>query len=192
MSLFLTLNAVVPSDDPILQEPSKCQGLTTRAPEVWEGHPCTHASEVWAIGAVMLDLEKWGILGPARSPIEAYDAAWSLAKLMRLFPKWEDAPITGEAIGICGTARSIANIPDPPMDDGVENPLEVLGTNSLRLETSRIVNVSRALLVTILVTDPNKRPSARGALDSRQYRTLLDKPVGPMNLEQRYQLRSGN
>jgi hypothetical protein len=45
------------------------QPYAMRAPEVWQGQPCTEPSQVWALAAMLLCWMKPGILGTWRCPI---------------------------------------------------------------------------------------------------------------------------
>jgi hypothetical protein len=70
-----------------------CQPHAMRAPEVYEGRPCVHHSQIWACAAMLLCWMKPGGLGLAGNPNVLFREAWCIAKIRQLFPNWTPSPV---------------------------------------------------------------------------------------------------
>lgn len=143
-----------------------------RAPEVFVGQPCTGPSQVWAVAAMLLCWIKPNVLGNADSPHPLVDTAWCMAKIKRLFPDWElptpdkvDGPVLQAAVE---AARRISR-EDPPMQAIL--PIQE------EMQKVEMPQQLRDLLGFMLVTNPDKRPSASAVLESIIY-LEFEKVVG--------------
>ena len=142
-----------------------------RAPEVFLGQSCTGTSQVWAVAAMILCWIKPGILGVADSPSPIINEAWCMAKLLRLFPRWEfPSPDEFERPSLKASVKSASRIKEME---------EMQHISSLEEEMTKleIPQELRDLLRLMLVTDPSKRPSASFVLASAEFRAL-EKIVG--------------
>jgi serine/threonine protein kinase len=135
-----------------------------RAPEVFLGEPCNGPSQVWAVAAMLLCWIKPGLLGAWGSPLYLINEAWSMAKILRLFPHWKIPTLelvkgdTRQAI--VDSAQSLSK--DVPALQDIE-PFDK--------ETKKVIPQQlRDLLRFILVPDPTQRPSALSVLASKEFR----------------------
>ncbi|KGO73366.1 hypothetical protein PITC_086540 [Penicillium italicum] len=154
------LGLVVP-----VSELFNAQPYAMRAPEVFLGKACTEPSQVWAVAAMLLCWIKPGVLGVGDSPHPLINEAWSMAKILRLFPYWKiptPEMVKGDTLKVAlNSAQSLSKqIPELqailPFDEEtkkVEMPQQL-----------------RDLLRFILVPDPKIRPSASFVLASREFR----------------------
>ncbi|ODH35395.1 hypothetical protein ACO22_02918 [Paracoccidioides brasiliensis] len=93
----LTLTLMIYHES-VFQSGSRCsaQPYAMRAPELWQGQPCTQPSQVWALAAMLLCWMKPGILGTGGCPTPMIRESWCIAKLMRLFPSWTVPPLDND------------------------------------------------------------------------------------------------
>lgn len=144
------------------------QPYAMRAPEVYEGRPYVHSSQIWACAAMLLCWMKPGILGAVGSPGGMFNEGWCIAKIRRLFPDWTPLP-TEDSIVQAEFEFSDDLIKEPPPDLESISPLE---------DEMRKINMQpevRDLLRFLLVIDPGKRPSATEVLASKPYLALVQK-----------------
>lgn len=138
-----------------------------RAPEVFLGQPCAEPSQVWAIAAMLLCWIKPGVLGAWDSPLHLVNAAWSMAKIQRLFPHW-NIPASNEVDGNILKAEV-----DAAKSFAKEAPelqaIMPFDEETLKVE---IPQQLRDLLHFMLVVAPGRRPSAACVLASREFRAL--------------------
>ncbi|KAH7388831.1 kinase-like domain-containing protein [Pyrenochaeta sp. MPI-SDFR-AT-0127] len=141
----------------------RAQCLPCRAPEVWQGHSCRHASDVWSLAVTLTTkLSPLGLFGTGDKIIEGHAEAWCIAKIMRLvgplgppvncqykeeFDLAEKLAVMDHASGKMklidrrNWREELQDIPDPPV------PSELLD-----------------FIESLLVINPDKRPSASEAL----------------------------
>ncbi|CAI7641828.1 unnamed protein product [Penicillium viridicatum] len=153
------VNTVVPVGELLYAQP-----YAMRAPEVFLGEPCTGPSQVWAVAAMLLCWIKPGLLGAWGSPIYLINEAWSMAKILRLFPHWKIPTLelvkydTRQAL--VDSAQSLSK--EVPALQKIE-PFDK--------ETKKVVPQQlRDLLRFILVPDPTQRPTASSVLASKEFR----------------------
>jgi hypothetical protein len=102
-----------------------------------------------------------------------FNEAWSVAKLLRLFPDWDPPPIEHEvrrtqfALGKKLVEQSVPGI---AKTSSLEAELEEMGISS----------VLRDLFRYLLVVDPACRPSAAEVLASQEYQAL--EQAAPMSV----------
>ena len=135
-----------------------------RAPEVFLGHACTGLSQVWAAAAMLLCWIKPGILGKWDSPHFLLDKAWSMAKIKRLFPKW-NIPTSDEVKG--DTLR--ATVKCARRMSREEPVLQAILSFEEEIKTVEVPQQLTDLLRLMLVTDPAKRLSASSVLASKEF-----------------------
>lgn len=137
-----------------------------RAPEVFQGRPCTHASQVWACAALLLVWMEPSILGRSgHNRGTLFHNSWSIAKLRRLFPNWNGPPLKGHrrAAEFQVADEFIKEL--PPMIGGIlslEDEMQKMG----------LLPELEDMLRFLFVTDPDARPSAAQVLESDQLRAL--------------------
>ncbi|KAF2452535.1 hypothetical protein BDY21DRAFT_388547 [Lineolata rhizophorae] len=155
------LGLVFPASDRINVQP-----LAMRAPEVFLGQVCTEPSQVWAIAAMVLSWIKTGVLGKSDSPHPLVNAAWCMAKIKRLFPDWEiPTPEEVERPTLQATVKAARRM------SREEEPILAI------LQKVEMPQQLRDLLRLMLVTNPDKRPSASTVLASAEFRAF-EKLVG--------------
>ena len=143
-----------------------------RAPEIYRGKATFPSSEIWAFGAMLLVWMKPGILGSYGNKYGLLNHGWSVAKLMKLFPKWKCSPPDHKAYrGVFELAEMLIVEPDPEHPEQplvkaqpLEEEMQILGMDPVVMD----------LLRYLLNVDPRPRPSAAEALESKQYRALQD------------------
>ena len=155
---MLILRAVFPEGGQVDTQP-----LALRAPEVYEGFPCVSRSSVWACAAMMLCWLKPGILGDHDQPYDMPSEPWCIAKLMRFFPDGNWNP-SDEKIPQLGfkIARQLVQRPE----------LQVFEPLSSSLKQEEIPREWSEFLLSLLVIEVEKRPTAKEALSSREYMAL--------------------
>ncbi|KAF2754239.1 kinase-like protein [Pseudovirgaria hyperparasitica] len=143
----------------------RAQSLPCRAPEVWQGYSCRHASDVWSLAVTLTTkLSPLPLFGHLDKIIEGETEAWCIAKLICLVgpigqpinPAYEDE---------FALARQLA-VMDHPLTR-VQSKLVQRGHWRTELEYIPDPPVPRDLLDfigEILVMDPEKRPTAAQAL----------------------------
>ncbi|KAH8693465.1 kinase-like domain-containing protein, partial [Phaeosphaeriaceae sp. PMI808] len=63
----------------------RAQCLPCRAPEVWQGYSCQHASDVWSLAVTLTTkLSPLGLFGTGDKIIEGHAEAWCIAKIICL------------------------------------------------------------------------------------------------------------
>ncbi|KAF2458299.1 kinase-like domain-containing protein [Lineolata rhizophorae] len=151
----------------------RTQPFAMRATENWEGHGCFHRSDVWSGAVTLLDWIKPGIFGIRDIMDGIWPEPWCIAKLMRLFPDWHGSPVDHEVYRDDFLLdRLLTKEVDP---DAPETMLIKTRTLDEELQT---MNISKELVDwfrSVLVVDPNKRPSAAEALRSPEYKALPEK-----------------
>lgn len=145
----------------------KVQPYAMRAPEVFLGQACTGPSQVWAVAAMLLCWIKPGVLGEWDSPHPFVNEAWCMAKIKRLFPRWEiptPDEVEGDSLKLAvKSARRISQ--DEPA-------LQVILPFEEEIRKVEIAQQLRDLLCLMLVTNPDRRPSAPCVLASREFRAF--------------------
>ncbi|CAA9956983.1 CMGC/DYRK protein kinase [Pyrenophora teres f. maculata] len=143
----------------------RIQCLPCRAPEVWQGHACRHASDVWSIGVTLTTKSSPQLLfGEADKIILDHTEAWCIAKMIRLMGGPIGQPVDNETYqDEFGLAEQLA-IMDHPGED-----TKLITRDHWRKELEDVTDppVPRDLLdfiESILVIDPEKRPTAAEAL----------------------------
>ncbi|KAF2848285.1 NAD(P)-binding protein [Plenodomus tracheiphilus IPT5] len=141
----------------------RIQSLPCRAPEVWQGLPCRHASDIWSLGVTLTTkLAPLMLFGEMDKRIDGQVEAWCIAKIMRLagpikhptdsvyqqeFELAEQLEIMDHPLGHIKLItrdhwrEELEDIPDPPVSSDLLDFIE-----------------------TLLVIDPNRRPTAVQAL----------------------------
>ncbi|KAH9862808.1 hypothetical protein J1614_010901 [Plenodomus biglobosus] len=143
----------------------RVQSLPARAPEVWQGFPCRHSSDVWSFAATKLTykLSPLGLFGPGDKLIEGHTEAYCIAKIICLvgplshqvtceaykeeFELAEQLAVMNHPLGPMklidrgNWRKELQDIPDPPVPQDLLDFIEFL-----------------------LVIDPDKRPTASDAL----------------------------
>ncbi|KAI8939248.1 hypothetical protein NX059_005074 [Plenodomus lindquistii] len=142
----------------------RCQSLPCRAPEVWQGLPCRHASDIWSLGVTLTtNLAPLMLFGAMDKRIEGQTEAWCIAKIMRLvgpierptepeayrqeFELAEQLELMDHSLGHIKLItrdhwrEELEDIPDPPVPEDLLDFIE-----------------------TLLIIDPDKRPTAAQAL----------------------------
>ena len=151
-----------------------------RAPEVLLGQACTEPSQIWAVAAMLLYWIKPGVLGAWDCPRSLLNAAWSMAKIKRLFPDWR-IPTPDKVSGyILQDAVKTAEILS-------KEELEFLAIMPLDEETHKVEMPQelRDLLRFMMVVDPVQRPSAASVLASKEFRAfeqLVEQTYESINL----------
>jgi serine/threonine protein kinase len=149
----------------------RIQSLECRAPEVWQGLGCFHASDIWSVGVT---LAHWlfgkPIFGASDKIIEGYIDAWCIAKIHKLIgpmpiescadiEQYKEHFELGEQLALMDMG------PDPE-----HGALVKVGSLREELETISEPSVPEALLDFIyhlLVIDTARRPTANDALQHR-------------------------
>lgn len=133
------------------------QPMALRAPEVWLGQACSNCSQIWAVAAMLFCWIKPGILGSWGSPHSIFDDMWSMAKVKRLFPGWDvsNSDMSDAVNDLTRMEEMEAIAPFPEEVQKVDMPQNL-----------------KDLLHTMLVTDPEKRPSATSVLASKEFRAF--------------------
>lgn len=138
-----------------------------RAPEVFLGQTCTGPSQVWAVAAMLLCWIKPNVLGKADSPHSLVDAAWCMAKIKRLFPDWE-LPTPNEVNGpVLQAAVKAARRMSQE-----EALMQAILPFQEEMQKVEMPQQLRDLLGLMLVTNPDKRPSASAVLASTEFRAF--------------------
>ncbi|KAF2260207.1 hypothetical protein CC78DRAFT_585097 [Lojkania enalia] len=133
------VNTVFPTGDRFEAQP-----YSMRAPEVFLGQACTEPSQ--------------------DSPHFLIDKAWSMAKIKRLFPRWNlpnPDEVEGDTLKAAVKSAGRMSLEEPEMQ--AISPLDV------ELQGIRMPEQLRDLLRLMLIVDPNKRPSASSVLTSREF-----------------------
>lgn len=141
-----------------------------RAPEVYQGLGCVHASDVWAFAVTLFDWMKAGIFGIKGNQVPIYNESWCIAKLMRLFPGWTGPPSDDEIRQLeFDFARNLVEACDPQSPS--EKLLKVTSLES-EMQTMDMPPELRNLFLYLFVPDPAKRPTAAAALMSDEFQAL--------------------
>ncbi|KAF2125384.1 kinase-like protein [Dothidotthia symphoricarpi CBS 119687] len=141
----------------------RAQCLPCRAPEVWRGQSCRHASDIWSLAVTLTTkLSPLGLFGTGDKIIEGHAEAWCIAKIICLvgplglpvnrqfkeeFEFAAKLAVMNHPSGIMklidrlNWREELQHIPDPPVPSDVMDFIESL-----------------------LVIDPEKRPTASDAL----------------------------
>lgn len=141
------------------------QPFAMRAPEVWEGQPCTQPSQVWALAAMLLFWMKPGILGTWGCPLSILCEPWCITKLMWLFPNWNVPPIEDTLRqSVFNMAKGFVKKPLPEQEriSSLEDEMRNLNT----------LPELKDLLRFMLVVNQHERPSAKHVLASREFLAL--------------------
>lgn len=151
----------------VFQSGSRCsaQPYAMRAPEVWQGQPCTEPSQVWALAAMLLCWMKPGILGTWGCPSPMIRESWCIAKLMRLFPSWT-IPSLDNDVHQCEFNVAKALIDNPP------SALEQISVLEDELQKMNMPIQLMNLLHFMLIVNSDKRPSAIHVLTSNEFLAL--------------------
>ena len=148
-----------------------CQPLAMRAPEVFLRHRCAEPAQIWAVAAMLLVWMKLGFFGVRDKPKSSPDEAWCIVKLKRLFPEWRiplPVVITNEALkSTITTAFAMYKTPKPE-----EELLQRILPFDEEIGKMEMPQEPRSLLRIMLVTDPQKRPSASSVLASAEYQAF--------------------
>jgi serine/threonine protein kinase len=153
-----------------------CQPLAMRAPEVFLRHRCAEPAQVWAIAAMLLVWMKPGFFGVRHKPKSSPDEAWCIVKLKRLFPEWRiplPSVITNEVLKSTISAAFAMYKSSKPEEKVLQETLPF----DAEMGKVEMPQELRSLLRIMLVTDPQKRPSASSVLASAEYQafaTLVD------------------
>lgn len=144
-----------------------------RAPEVFLGKACTEPSQVWALAAILFCWIKPGVLGVWDSPHPLINEAWCMAKIKRLLPHWNIAPldeVDGHSLkAAVDAARSLSKeVPD----------LQAILPFDEEAEKVEMPPQLRDRLRFMLVPDPVKRPSSLSSVlassELRAFEGVLD------------------
>ncbi|OAX80394.1 serine/threonine protein kinase [Emergomyces africanus] len=148
----------------VFRDGSRCsaQPYAMRAPEVWQGQPCTQPSQVWALAAMLLCWMKPGILGTWGCPIPMIRESWCIAKLMRLFPNWT-VPHLENDVRQCEFNVARALIDDPPP------ALQEISVLEDELRNVDMPTELMDLLRLMLIVNSAQRPSATHVLASKEF-----------------------
>ncbi|KAH8707035.1 kinase-like domain-containing protein [Phaeosphaeriaceae sp. PMI808] len=141
----------------------RAQCLPCRAPEVWQGYSCRHASDIWSLAVTLTTkLSPLGLFGTGDKIIEGHTEAWCIAKIICLvgplgppvncqykeeFEFAEKLAVMDHSSGNMklidrlNWREELQHIPDPPVPSDLLDFIESL-----------------------LVIDPDKRPTASEAL----------------------------
>ncbi|OJD12621.1 hypothetical protein ACJ73_09319 [Blastomyces percursus] len=151
----------------VFRSGSRCsaQPYAMRAPEVWQGQPCTQPSQVWALAAMLLCWMKPGILGTWGCPSPIIRESWCIAKLMRLFPSWTVPPLDND-VRQCEFNLAKALIDDPP------SALEKISVLQDELRKVDMPIELMNLLHFMLIVNSDERPSAFHVLASKEFLAL--------------------
>lgn len=138
-----------------------------RAPEVFEGRPCVHRSQVWACAAMLLSWMKPGILGTAGNTNPLFHNSWCIAKIRQLFPDWRPSPIND----------SVIQAEFKLSEELIEDFTEIRNVSSLENEMQTVFMLPEVsdLLRRLFVVDSEKRLSAEEALKSNEFLALARK-----------------
>lgn len=136
-----------------------------RAPEVFIGQPVAAPSAIWAVAAMVICWINPRILGILDCPHWLINDAWCMAKLKRLFPKWEiPSPDTAETHTLHSTFEAAPTFAQEVPDILLIQPLD---------EELRKMQISAqlcALLQSMLVIEAVERPTASAVLASDEFR----------------------
>ncbi|KAJ9302768.1 hypothetical protein DTO271G3_142 [Paecilomyces variotii] len=143
------------------------QPYAMRAPEVFLGQPCTAPSQVWAVAAMLLCWIDPGVLGAWDSPHPLINEAWCMAKIKRLFPKW-NIPTPNEVEGIIlkNAVQSARRITEEESVMQAILPFE-------KMQEVKMPEQLKELLRVMLAVNPNERPSASDLLASGEFKNLM-------------------
>lgn len=140
------------------------QNYAMRSPEVHAGFGCSHRSDIWSPAVTVLDWLRPGIFGVADNKDSHWPDAWSIAKLMRLFPNWEGCTNNNDAVQkLFDLARVLSTEPDPKNPDELNMKTPVLEKELEAIDAPpELLGMARLLLG----IDIGKRPSAAEAMKS--------------------------
>lgn len=141
----------------------RVQSLPCRAPEVWQGHPCCHASDIWSLGVTLTTaLSPLLLFGHADKRIADNTEAWCIAKIMRLVGPMDlpTDPVFRKEFEFAQKLEAM----DHPLGH-----IKLISRQHWRTELEYMTEppASRELLdfiATLLVIDPKMRPTASQAL----------------------------
>ena len=138
-----------------------------RAPEVLLGQACTEPSQIWAVAAMLLYWIKPGVLGTWRCPHSLLNAAWSMAKIKRLFPNWKiPRPDEVEGHVLQAAVKHAMAYYDEASELPASRPWDE-ETHQVQMPQEL-----RDLLHYMMVVDPVQRPSAASILASEELRAF--------------------
>ena len=144
-----------------------------RAPEVFEGFPCTDRSAIWASAATLLCWMKPEVLGLAGNQYKAFRIACCVAKLMRLFPDWTPVPSKNLDKGEYYIRETEFNLGKGFIDGEAE---EIMRISSIEeeLATIRMLPELKEILLHMFVLSPEQRPHPAEILKSRHFAKFVN------------------
>ena len=141
-----------------------------RAPEVYRGLGCIHRSDVWAFAVTLFCWIKPGVLGAFGNKYVMSNESWCIAKLMKLFPGWTGPPIDEEVNQLMfNLGITLAKEPDP---ENLEEMVVKVSSLDDEMRTMEIQPELKDFLRRLFIVDPDARPSAVEALESKEYSAL--------------------
>ncbi|KMP09933.1 hypothetical protein CISG_02549 [Coccidioides immitis RMSCC 3703] len=132
----------------------RIQPIACRAPEVWRGKGCFHASDVWSLGVTLTDcLSPASIFGIHDDPL-GIGEHWAVAKLFRLFNSLP-SPVDRYRESEWELAEKLV---DP------QYGYMKVGTIDKEIRKLELPEIMVDFIMSLLVVDDEKRPTAQEAL----------------------------
>lgn len=144
------------------------QPLAMRAPEVFTGQACTAPSQIWAVAAMLLCWIKPGVLGESDSPHYLINEAWCMAKIKRLVPSWK-IPLPEEVER--PTVKAAVEAAECISRE--EEPMQAILSVQEEMRNAEVPQQLTDLLRFMMVTGPEKRPSASYTLESKEFQIFM-------------------
>ena len=153
------------------------QPVAMRAPEVYEGRGCSHASDIWSFAVTMFDWIKPGVFGAAGNVYGVPWESWCIAKLMLLFPSWNDQASSDDEYmkDIFKLGHLLIG---SPIKDNPNEKIVLVSSLEDEMQTMNIPPELKDLFRYLFVLDSKQRPSATQALASDQFQALKQAALG--------------